>query len=459
MKLLPIGIIMTLVWAVPGLSNGKVHEYKLKNGLKLIVKEDHRSPVVVSQVWYKVGSSYEMNGVTGVSHVLEHMMFKGTRKLKPGEFSRIISAIGGRENAFTSRDYTAYFQSIEKSHLKISFKNEADRMRNLVITDKEFQKERDVVIEERRLRTEDKPTSLTYERFLSAAYQSSPYRIPVIGTMDDLKNMNVKDLERWYQRWYAPNNSIVVVAGDVDPKQVYKLAKKYFGKLKPSHVPAPKPQKEVVQNGIKRIQVKAPARLPYMIMGYKVPVIKSSKKNKDWEPYALEMLAWVMDGGNSARLKKILVRKQQVATTISVSYDPYARLGSLFLVHGLPSQKNTVVKLEKAVRKQIARLKKKLVTKVELDRVKAQVVAQKVFQQDSLFYQAMSLGSLETIGHSWRLADEFVKRVNQVTPEQIRMVARKYLVDDSLTVATLKPLPLSMRKPRRRKNIGGRHGR
>ncbi len=457
MKLLRIGIIMTLIWAVPGWSNGKVHEFKLKNGLKIVVKEDHRSPVVVSQVWYKVGSSYETNGISGVSHILEHMMFKGTKKLKPGEFSKIISANGGNENAFTGQDYTAYFQMFEKSRLNISFKNEADRMRNLRIKKKEFQKEREVVKEERRLRTEDKPKSLTYERFKAVAFESSPYRIPVIGTMNDLVNMKVKDLERWYQRWYAPNNAVVVVVGDVNPKEVFKMAKKYFGKLKSSAVPPPKPQIEVKQSGIKRIQVQAPARLPYLILGYKVPVIKSTKV--EWEPYALEVLTWVIDGGTSARFEKILVRELQVATSIGVSYDLYSRLGSLLKVQGTPGHKKTVVDLEKAIRKQIDRIKNKLVTVAELERVKVQIVAQKIYEEDSMFYQGMNIGMLETVGHPWRLANEFVKRINQVTPEQIRMVARKYLIESRLTVATLKPLPLSMRKPRRRSASGGRHGR
>ncbi|VAW82865.1 FIG015547: peptidase, M16 family [hydrothermal vent metagenome] len=457
MKLLRIGIVMTLVWAMPTWSNG-VHEFKLKNGLKLIVKEDHRSPVVVTQVWYKVGSSYETNGTSGVSHILEHMMFKGTRKLKPGEFSQIISANGGSENAFTGQDYTAYFQTFEKSRLLISFKHESDRMRNLVIINKEFQKERDVVIEERRLRTEDKPKSLTYERFKTVAFESSPYRIPVIGTMNDLQNMQVKDLERWYQRWYAPNNAVVVVVGDVNPKAVFKMAKKYFGKLKPSKVPPPKPQIEVPQSGIKRIQVQTPARLPFVILGYKVPVIKTAKAQ--WEPYAMEVLAWVLDGGSSARFEKELVRKQQVATSIGISYDPYARLGSLLRMQGTPAHKKTVRDLEKAIREQVNQLKIKLVSNKELERVKAQIVAQKVFQKDSMFYQGMNIGLLETVGHSWKLDNEFVKRINQVTPAQIQKLARKYLIEKRLTVATLKPLPLSMRKPRRRSAIkGGRHGR
>jgi len=199
----------------------------LDNGMKIIVREDHRAPVVVSQVWYKVGASYEHDGITGVSHVLEHMMFKGTDNLKPGEFSEIISANGGRENAFTGRDYTAYFQRIASDRLEICLKLEADRMRNLVLTEAEFAKEIEVVKEERRMRTEDNPNALTYERFIAAAFLNNPYRNPVIGWMQDLDSLTVEDARQWYKRWYTPNNATLVVVGDVKAQDVFKLAKKY----------------------------------------------------------------------------------------------------------------------------------------------------------------------------------------------------------------------------------------
>ena len=435
-------------------NNGKVHEFKLANGLKLIVKEDHRAPVMVSQVWYKVGSSYEHNGLTGISHVLEHMMFKGTKKHGPNVFSRIISANGGRENAFTGRDYTAYFQRMEKSRLAVSFELEADRMRGLVLPPKEFLKEVRVVREERRLRTEDKPTALTYEQFAAAAWISSPYHHPVIGWMDDLLSMKVEDLRRWYQRWYAPNNATVVVVGDVDPKQVLALAKKYFGPLKPSKLEPPRPQREPLQRGRRDIVVKAPARVPYMLMGFKVPSLKTAKE--DWEPYALEVLAGILDGGNSSRLSRQLVRGSGIATSVGAGYDLYARLQTLFLFAGSPSQGKSVKDLEKAILKQVSALRDKPVTTAELNRVKVQVVASAVYERDSMFYQAMQLGKLETVGLGWRRADEYVKRVNAITAAQVQAVARKYLVEDRLTVAVLDPQPMKAGK-RRRVPAGVRH--
>ena len=214
----------------------QVHEFRLDNGLKLLVQEDHRAPAVVAQVWYKVGSSSEYSGLTGISHMLEHMMFKGTDKHQPGEFSRIIAANGGRENAFTGRDYTAYFQTLEKSKLPVSFELEADRMRNLRLTDEEFKKEQQVVLEERRLRTDDQPRAKMEEHFEAVAYTSGAYRNPVIGWPDDVANLTMTDLRRWYELWYAPNNATVVVVGDIKSEEVHQLAKKYFGSLKTSEL-------------------------------------------------------------------------------------------------------------------------------------------------------------------------------------------------------------------------------
>ncbi|NOX75230.1 MAG: insulinase family protein [Gammaproteobacteria bacterium] len=418
-------------------SSGDVHEYQLANGLKIIVKEDHRAPVVVSQIWYKVGSSYESNGTTGVAHVLEHMMFKGTDKLGPGEFSRIISANGGRENAFTGQDYTAYFQQLEKSRLPISFELEADRMANLNLRAEDFAKEVKVVMEERRMRTDDKPTSLTFEHFAATAFVNSPYHHPIIGWMDDLQNMTVDDMRDWYQRWYTPNNATLVVAGDVDPQVVFELAKKTYGAVQARPVPALKPQVEFEQRGIRHIVVKAPAQVPYFIMGYKTPVVKTAEL--DWEPYALDMLVSVLDAGESSRFANELVRGQQVATSVSAGYDLYSRLDDLLLFDGTPAKGKTVEDLEQAIRAQIEKLKTEPVAQNELDRIKAQVVASKVYEKDSIFYQAMQIGTLETVGLDWRLMDSYVDRLRAVTPEQVQAVAKKYLIDDHLTIGVLEP--------------------
>ncbi|MES9992102.1 MAG: pitrilysin family protein [Candidatus Thiodiazotropha sp.] len=417
-----------------------VVEHKLDNGMKVIIKQDRRAPIVVSQVWYKVGSSYESGGITGISHVLEHMMFKGTTNHPPGEFSRIIAANGGDENAFTGRDYTAYFQTMASDRLQVSFELEADRMRNLLLLTEEFEKEVEVVKEERRMRTEDKPQSLTYERFIAGAYESSPYRNPVIGWMADLDALQVDDLKTWYRKWYAPNNATLVVVGDVDPEQVIALAEQHFGPLKPEQVAKPKPRLEPAQRGSKRFTVKVPARQPYLIMGYKTPVV--GKADQVWEPYALEMLAYILDGGSSARLSNNLIRGSKLAVAADTSYSAFTRLPGMLVMDAIPAPDSSIEAVEKALLTEIERFKTERVSEQEMERVRNQIIAAKVYEKDSVFYQAMLIGRLETVGLDWRLADEYVDRLKRVTAEQIKQVAQKYLVEENLSVAVLEPLPM-----------------
>jgi zinc protease len=417
-----------------------VSEHVLGNGLKVLVKEDHRSPVAVSQVWYKVGSSYEPGGITGVSHMLEHMMFKGTDKHAAGEFSRIVAENGGDENAFTGEDYTAYFQTMEASRLAVSFELEADRMRNLHLLADELKKELQVVTEERRMRTDDNPQAKLQEHFNAMAYTNSPYKNPVIGWPSDIENYKVEDLQAWYQRWYAPNNATLVVVGDVQPKAVFALAEKYFASLKPSKLEVLKPQAEVEQLGVRKMTVKVPAKLPYLVMGYKVPVLKTAQH--EWEAYALEVLAGVLDGGSSARLESGLVRGKQIAVSAGASYSLTSRLSEVFTLEATPAEGKNVWDLESALKDEITKLQIKLIDNDELQRIKAQVLAKAVYERDSNFYQAMQLGMLETVGLSWKVVDEYVEKVNKVTAEQVRDVARKYLIEDKLSVAYLEPLPI-----------------
>lgn len=417
-----------------------VRSTMLKNGMKVIVLENRRAPVVVTQVWYKVGGSYERDGITGVSHVLEHMMFKGTDDVPAGKFSEIIAAHGGKENAFTSKDYTAYFQRISNDHLDLCLELEADRMKNLLLNEDEFLKEIEVVKEERRLRTDDKPMALTYERFNAVAFVNNPYRKPIIGWMEDLDTMKIDDLREWYRAWYAPNNATLVVVGDVKTEQVFSMAKKHFGSFKPAEVPVLKPRREVEQYGIKRVEVEAPARVPFMVMGYKVPVLTSAKSEADKEDvYALELLSGLLDGGNSSRFSRNLVRGSQIATSVSAGYSLYSLHDSLFTVSAIPSNGTSIDEIEAAIVEQISAIKEAPPTEQELARVKAQVVASSVFEQDSSFYQAMKIGIMETVGLGWETKDEYVDRINAVTAEQVQRVAEKYLVETRLTVAELIP--------------------
>jgi zinc protease len=438
-----VAVLLAVFWklqrghAVAVEQAGIVHEYILDNGLKVLVQPDRRSPVVVSQVWYKVGSSYEPEGITGISHILEHLMFKGTDELKPGEFSELIANNGGEDNAFTSFDYTAYFQRISSDNLELCLRLEADRMRDLLIDEQEFAKERDVVAEERRWRMDDQPQSMTYAQFMATAYETGPYHHPIIGWMPDIQNATAQAARDWYRTWYAPNNATLVVVGDVQPQEVHKLAQKYFGELKPSSLPLPPLQTAAEQQEKRYTEVSVPAKVPYVILGYKVPSLQVATDTN--EAYALEVLAGVLDGGQSARLSRNLVRGQQLAASASASYDMYARLDGLLTLSAVPVSGVEMDELIASLTAEIERLQQEPVSSDELARVRAQVIASDVYERDSVFYQAMKLGILETVGLGWRVLAEYIDGVQAVTPEQIQAVAQKYLQPERLTIAVLVP--------------------
>jgi zinc protease len=373
-------------------------------------------------------------------------MFKGTKTVKSGEFSRRIAAAGGRENAFTNRDYTAYFQQVPKAALPQMMQLEADRMSNLLVTEAEFSREIKVVMEERRLRTEDRPRGLVDEALNAEAYFAHPYRRPVIGWMNDLENMSYADARNWYARWYVPDNAFVVVVGDVKADEVFALAQKYYGRIKARSLPERKPQLEPEQHGVRRVVVKAPAELPYLLMGWKCPVLRDV--DRDWQPYALEVLAGVLDGNESARLNQSLVRNSRMASKVGAGYDATARGPGMCFLEGTPSQGRSAAELETGLRAELVRLVDDGVTEDELARVKAQVVASQVFKRDSIFGQAMEIGQFETAGLSHRDIDRVLERIKAVTAEQVRAAARQYFVDDKLTVVVLDPQPLNQSKPR-----------
>ncbi|MRR50974.1 MAG: insulinase family protein [Rhodocyclaceae bacterium] len=447
---------MTTVAALLGLSlaaSANPFETQLKNGLRVIVQEDHRAPTAVHMVWYRAGSIDEQDGYSGVAHVLEHMMFKGTQKVPGGEFNKIVAEMGGRDNAFTSRDYTAYFQLVPAKALPKMMELEADRMRNLRLTEKDFASEIKVVMEERRMRTEDNPQSLVHEALNSAAFQAHPYRRPVIGWMDDLAQMSHHDAWAWYKNWYAPNNATVVVVGDVSHKDVFRLAEKLYGAYKPQPLPVRKPQNEPEQKGEKRLVVKAPAKLPYLAMAWKVPKLKDVEKDR--EPYALEVLATVLDGHEAARFAKNLVRGAKVAQSAGAGYDGTSRGEALFYLDGQPAEGKTVVELEAALRAELKRVQDEGVSAEELTRVKTQTIAAQVYKRDSMMAQAMEIGGLIAVGHSYKDIDRMLDKIRSVTAEEVQAVAKKYFKDDSLTVAVLDPQPIDDKMPK--KPAAGRH--
>lgn len=415
----------------------EVAEFELDNGMKVFVHEDHRAPVVVSQIWYGVGSVDEHRGITGVSHVLEHMMFKGTDDLAPGQFSEIVARHGGEDNAFTGRGYTAYYQQIAAEHLGLVLRLEADRMTDLRLDKQEFRRERSVVQEERAQRVTDNPRALTYERLRAAAFPSSPARNPIIGWPADLGTLRLQQVERWYDQWYAPNNAALVVVGDVEPKRVHELARKHFGDKKAVELPPRPSLSELEPRGELRVKVHAPAKLPFLTMGWRVPSLTTVDDPAD--VYALDVLVGVLDGGRSARIESEIVRGESIASSAGASYSLFSRTDELLSVSGTPARGHSVDDLEQALRAQIERLKSGEISKAELERVKTNVRASEVFQRDSMFYQAMRIGMLETTGVGQEAYQAYLEGIEAVTAEDVHRVARRYLTDDRLTVARLVP--------------------
>lgn len=437
-----ISLFITTFFSIATFADNPVlHQYQLDNGLTLIVKEDHRAPVVISEVWYKVGSGYESLGTTGISHMLEHLMFKGTPKYPDNEFLTLVSQNGGELNAFTTRDFTTYYEMLSADKLPLSFELEADRMANLSLDGKTFDSEHQVVKEERQLRTANDPQALTYERFNAIALPASPYQNPTVGWPSDLDNMTNIDAKHWYHHWYGPNNAILVVVGDVNPEQVYALAKQYFGSIKPITLLPVKPLHTLKALGVKKVIVKAPAKLPYLIMGFNTPSVASASDTKDaWKPYALEVLSGILAGGDSARLEKDLVRDKQIASDIDINYDMYTRLPGLFIIGGTPAQGHTLSQLKQAIMDEITQIQHTPVDEEELSRIKTQVIANNIYAQDSISFQAYLIGSMVSVGLPVTEVSHYESAIREVTPEQVQAVAKEYLKPDHLTLGELVPL-------------------
>jgi len=372
-------LLPALLLAVAGsaAAGAPAEERSLPNGLRIIVQEDHRAPVAMIQVWYRVGSTYEPPGLTGISHVLEHMMFKGTPDVGPGELAKLVSRFGGDHNAFTSTHYTGYYQYYDKSRLPLALALEADRMRQLVIDENEFRKEIEVVREERRMRVEDNPTSTAWEKMRAVAHLGSPSGQPVIGWAQDLDNITVAHLRDWYDTWYAPNNAILVVVGDVVAADVFQLAERQFGPLKSRRIPPATLPRTPENPGLREMTLPVNTRVPTLAMSWNVPSLATADNSND--PWALAVLAGVLDGGMSARMEKELVRKRKVAASVGAGYNALDRGDTLFNLSIVPANGKTLDDVRKAAREIIAGLRDKPPAAEEMARVKAGVVAAMVY--------------------------------------------------------------------------------
>lgn len=437
----------------------RAQQFTLANGLTLIVKPDRRAPTAVHMLWVRVGSIDEVDGTSGVAHVLEHMMFKGTPSVPAGEFSRRVAALGGRDNAFTSRDYTGYYQMIPAQRLEDVMRLESDRFAHMQWSDEEFRKELEVVKEERRLRTEDNPLALMNEALNAAVFVASPYRRPIVGWMSDLDALTPADARAFYQRWYVPANAAVVVAGDVDVARVRALADKYYGSLPTRAVPERKPRVEPVQSGIKRLAFKAPAEQANVMLAFKVPSLQwTQDPQAQDDALALTVLAAVLDGYQGARLERALTQgPDRVADSAGADNGLWGRGPQLFMLMGVPTQGKTTEQVEQALRAQVQRVATEGVTEAELARVKTQWVASEVYKLDSLFNQARELGSQWAQGLPVDAGEVVVQRLRAVTADQVKAVAARYFGDDQLTVAQLLPQPLDKNRQKRTPPAGTRH--
>jgi zinc protease len=412
----------------------QVVEKILPNGLKVLLVENHRAPVVTFQVWYKVGSRNEDHEKTGLSHVLEHMMFKGTKTIGPDDFSRRIQENGGNYNAFTSHDFTAYFENMSADRIEVALELESDRMKNLVLREEDFQTEKKVVMEERRLRTEDNPKAFLMEQLAATAFQRQPYRWPIIGWMDDLARLTLEDLKFYYWTYYTPTNAFLVVAGDFETEDMLSEIQTAFGSIPKKAPPSQDRTIDPPQMGERRIIVKREAQLPFLAMAFRVPNIP------DPDSYTLEVIATLLSGGKSSRLYQRLVREEQLALNNQVDHSLLSRDPGLFIVASEVLPGRSVEEVEKAIEDELDRLHLEPVKERELQKAKNQLEATFTSAQDSLFYQAMLLARYEIVTR-WQAIDDYILSIRSVTPEDIQNVARRYLLRDNRTVAILRPHP------------------
>jgi zinc protease len=410
----------------------QVEEFVLDNGLKVLLLEDHKSPAVTFQVWYRVGSRNEKDGKSGLSHFLEHMLFKGTPKVKPEEYSRIIAKNGGRSNAFTTSDVTVYFATMSRDKIGVEIELEADRMVNALLGETYFEPEKKVIQEERRLRTEDNPVSALGEVTGAVAYMVHPYRRPVIGWMDDIQHLTRQDLVDYYKLYYAPNNAFIVMTGDFSTQEMLPKIKAAFGNL-PRGAEAPKVRaEEPPQQGERRVTLKKEAELPFVLMYYHTPNLKSP------DSYALDVLSVVLAGGRSSRLYHDLVYQKRLARSVDADYNGLAIDPSVFSVTAQLMPGKEPAEIEREMDRLLEQVKVELISDRELQKAKNQIESAFIYAQDSIFGQAMKIGYYEAVG-GWRLMDGYLDGIRKVTREDVQRVAKAYLDRDRRTVGILLP--------------------
>jgi zinc protease len=425
-------ILLGILFLLGTADASTVKEFILDNGLKILVSEDHKAPIATFQIWYRVGSRDEPGGKSGISHLLEHMMFKGSKNFGPKTFSRLIQKNGGVDNAFTTRDYTMYYETLPSDRIELALELEADRMKNLLLRDEDVRYERNVVMEERRLRYEDDPQSLVYEEVVATAFKVHPYHNPVIGWMSEIASITKEDLFKHYRSYYCSQNAFIVVAGDVKAEKILNMVKKYFSDVPECPERRPLSSQEPQQRGEKRVYVKKEAKLPYVLIAYHVPSFP------DPDSAALDVLSSVLSG-KSGRLYKKLVRDRKVAIGAFASYNGLQIDPFLFFLGGTATEGTDGTTLEKALLEVVEEIKRKLPEEKEVQKAKNQIEATFIMGQDSIFFQAELIGMFEILG-DWRLKERYLQQLNEVTPDDVSRVARKYLTKENRTVGILIPI-------------------
>jgi zinc protease len=427
-------VVLALLLLAASRADADVVEATLDNGLRVVLLEDHRSPVVSVQVWYRVGSRNERVGLSGVSHYLEHMMFKGTPRYGPGAYSRLLEAQGASENAFTSQDATVYFVTIVADRIDLVLDLEADRMRRLLLDPREMAAERTVIMEERRTRSEDDPVGALTEELNALAFIAHPYRIPPIGFMADIEGLTFADLRAWYDTYYQPNNAILVAVGAFAAPELLGKIRARFDPIprgpEPPRVTAVEPE----QRGERRVWVKKEAQLPVVLVGYHVPNHASA------DAYPLEVLSTILSAGRSSRLYQRLVYEQRLALDAGGEYPRLSIDPDLFTLYATALSGKGIEDVERALLAEVERLRTEPVGDEELQRAKNQIESAFVFRQDSLGHRASTLGRHELVA-GWRLIDAYLPGIRAVTAADVQRVARQYFLRDHQTTGILVPVP------------------
>ncbi|MBU4319783.1 MAG: insulinase family protein [Nitrospinae bacterium] len=428
-----LAVLIFIILLLPLSLSAEVKEYKLDNGLKVLVIEDHKAPLATFQIWYRVGSRDEPAGKSGISHLLEHMMFKGTPKYGSKAFSKMVKKNGGTDNAFTTKDYTMYYQTLSSDRIDISIELEADRMQNLILDPKEVIAERNVVMEERRMRYDDDPQNSLYEEVVAAAFKSHSYHWPVIGWMSDISSIERSDLLNHYRAYYSPDNAVIAVSGDVQADEIIKKIKASFGSIPPASSKTVVTSKETEQKGERRISLKREAELPYIITVYHTPSFPHP------DSYALEVLGMILSGGKSSRLYRSIVYEKKLAIGASADYSGFHKGPFLFLFAATAAPGKDIKDVENALYAEIEQIKKELPSEREVQKAKNQIEASFVMGQDSIYFQAQIAGMFEMLG-SWKLKEQYLENIRKTTPEDVSRAAKKYLHEDNRTVGILIPV-------------------